>query len=144
MTSFRIKEDWWFWRVHVWAAAWHQHQEPLVQGILAQAHWLQRRARHQVLWPGNGERFNNLFLSAWPMVDYKMVIISELFSPRQLGIRAGLQGSVRDWRRLRVRQCPPVPQEWPVPQGQGNVPADENGGRGIFLQELFAQNEFHW
>lgn len=52
MTSFRVQEDWWFWRVHVRAAARHQHPQPLVQGILAQADRLLRQGRIQVLWSG--------------------------------------------------------------------------------------------
>ena len=72
-----------------------------------------------------------------------MIILSEFFSSRQLGVRAGLQGPVCHWRRLRLRQRPPVPQERYVSPSQGNVPADEDGGWRILLQELFAQNKFH-
>ena len=72
-----------------------------------------------------------------------MIMVSELFSPRQLSLRARLQGPVCHWRRLRLRQRPPVTQEWHVSLDQGNVPADEDGGWRILLQELFAQNKFH-
>ena len=74
----------------------------------------------------------------------KWFILSERVPPRELSVWAGLQGPVCHWRCLRLRQRPPVSQERPVPPGPGNVPADEDGGWRLFLQELFAQNKFHW
>ena len=49
----RVQEDRGFWRVHVLAPARHQHPQPLVPRLLAQADWVRApAARGEVLWPG--------------------------------------------------------------------------------------------
>ena len=49
----RVQEDRGFWRVHVLAPARHQHPQPLVPWLLAQADRVRgAAARGEVLWPG--------------------------------------------------------------------------------------------